>query len=107
MENKLNRCIIEKIEICNYLQGAISQMSLIDSGKLSKEDLSKRIFYLDKLSVCYEEIIQKLKNNPRLPLETTKSFLNDIVKHYCISYDETEEYKRDLLKFNRFVSNYE
>ena len=80
-------------------------MDLIDQGKLSKEILSKRIPYLDKFSVCYKEIIETLKNNPRLPLENTKSFLNNIVKYYSFSYDETEEYKRDLANFNQFVSH--
>ena len=106
MENKLNRCIIEKQEITNYLNGKIFYMFLIDPGKLSKEDLSKRIPYLDKFSACYVEIIETLKNNPHLPLENTKYFLHNIVKHFSVSYDENEEYKRDLAKFNHFVSQY-
>lgn len=105
MENKLIRCIKEKSEITEYLNGNIHYMNLVDQGTLSKEDLSKRIPYLEKFSICYVEIIETLQNNPRLPLEKTKYFLDNIVKHYSFSYDETEEYKRELEKFNQFVSD--
>lgn len=53
MENKLIRCIKEKSEITEYLNGNIHYMNLVDQGTLSKEDLSKRIPYLEKFSICY------------------------------------------------------
>ena len=106
MEHKLNRCIKEKKEITDYLNGCKSDLTLVDHGGLSKEDLSKRIPYLDKFSACYEEIIETLRSHPRLPLKETKFFISNIVEHYCISYDETEGYKQDLAKFKQFVSQY-
>jgi GTPase involved in cell partitioning and DNA repair len=103
MKKKRDNLAEEKTQISNFLEDETKTITLVKVDGLTKEDLEKRIPYLDKLSDCYEEIIDELEAKKTLPLKETKEYLYNILNHYFVSYDSTEAYRNDLAKFKQFT----
>ena len=93
----------EKTQISNYLEDETKPITVVKVDGLSKDDLEKRIPYLDKMSDCYSEVIDELEAKKTLPLKETKEYLYNILNHYFVSYDSTEGYRNDLAKLKQFT----
>jgi hypothetical protein len=106
MKKKQENLSKEKKQISDYLDDESNQITMINTEAISKDDLTKRIPYLDKLSDCYGDIIDNLENTSNLPLKETKEYLYNVLNHYYVSYDESEGYKSDIERFKKFIMKY-
>ena len=103
MKKKRDNLAEEKTQISTFLEDETKPITIVKVDGLSKEDLEKRIPYLDKLSDCYSEVIDELEAKKTLPLKETKEYLYNILNHYFVSYDSTEGYRNDLAKLKQFT----
>ena len=103
MKKKRSNLAEEKTQISNFLEDETNAITVVKVDGLSKDDLEKRLPYLDKLSDCYGEITDELEANKTLSLKETKEYLYNILNHYFVSYDSTEGYRNDLAKFKQFT----
>ena len=103
MKKKRDNLAEEKTQISNYLEDETKPITVVKVDGLSKDDLEKRIPYLDKMSDCYSEVIDELEAKKTLPLKETKEYLYNILNHYFVSYDSTEGYRNDLAKLKQFT----
>ena len=87
MKKKVDNLAEEKTQISTFLEDETKPITIVKVDGLSKEDLEKRIPYLDKLSDCYSEVIDELEAKKTLPLKETKEYLYNILNHYFVSYD--------------------
>lgn len=51
---------------------------------------------------AYDRAIQVLTKYPKLPLEDTKGFLDNIYLHYLRVYEAEKEYEVDIRKLEEF-----
>ena len=102
MKKKSEDLLKEKNEINNHIIDPNKEVTNVNIENLSKEDLEKRIIYLDKLHEAYEDIIITMENVD-LPVDETKEFLINIVSNYYITYDLNDNYSVDIAKFKQFA----
>ena len=69
--------------------------------------LVKRVPYLDRLAQGYSEAIETMTTVPKLPFKESKEYMYDLVKHYFVAYDETNQYRLDLAEFKKFAFEFE
>lgn len=72
-----------------------------------RDGLVKRVPYLDRLAQGYTEAIESMTTVPKLPFKETKEYMYDLVKHYFVAYDETNQYRLDLAEFKKFAFEFE
>lgn len=70
---------------------------------MSPAERRKRIPYLEQIERLYGNVINLLENNPKLNVEETKKYLNEIWGHYCIAFDDKKQYNITFDKFRTFV----
>jgi prefoldin subunit 5 len=102
MKKKSEALLKEKKEINNHIKDPNKEVTNVNIENLSKEDLEKRIIYLNKLHEAYEDIIITMENVD-LPDDETKEFLINIVSNYYITYDLNDNYRVDISKFKQFA----
>ena len=102
MKKKSEDLLKEKKEINNNIKDPNKEVTNVNIENLSKEDLEKRIIYLNKLHEAYEDIIITMENVD-LPDDETKEFLINIVSNYYITYDLNDNYRVDISKFKQFA----
>ena len=102
MKKRFNKLLYEKNEIEDHLKDPSKEVSLIKIDDLSKDDLEKRIPYLEKLHDAYDDVIETLEHID-LPIDETKNHLNNIMSNRFITYDLNEKYKDDVSKFKQFA----
>ena len=102
MKKKSEALLKEKKEINNHIKDPNKEVTNVNIENLSKEDLEKRIIYLNKLHEAYEDIIITMENVD-LPVDETKEFLINIVSNYYITYDLNDNYRVDISKFKQFA----
>lgn len=107
MKKKKSDIPIEKSEIQAHLDDPTKKISIVTFLDCSKEALEKRMSYLDRISDCYGECIEKLETIANLPFKESKEHMLNIVEHYLITYDETNQYTKDLAAFKQFAFQYE
>lgn len=107
MKKKKNDIPIEKKEIQDHLVDPSKKIGVVTFMDCTKEALEKRLPYLDRISDCYGECIEKLETVPGLPFQEAKEHMFNIVKHYLITYDDTNQYTNDLAAFKQFAFKYE
>ena len=72
-----------------------------------RDGLVKRVPYLDRLAQGYTEAIESMTTVPKLPFKESKEYMYDLVKHYFVAYDETNQYRLDLAEFKKFAFEFE
>ena len=102
MKKKSEALLKEKKEINNHIKDPNKEVTNVNIENLSKEDLEKRIIYLNKLHEAYEDIIITMENVD-LPDDETKEFLINIMSNYYITYDLNNNYRVDIAKFKQFA----
>ena len=73
----------------------------------ARAGLVKRVPYLDRLAQGYSEAIETMTTVPKLPFKESKEYMYDLVKHYFVAYDETNQYRLDLAEFKKFAFEFE
>ena len=63
--------------------------------------------YLERLSKGYSEAIETMTTVPKLPFKESKEYMYNLVRHYFVAYDETNQYRNDLADFNKFAFEFE
>ena len=107
MKKKKSDISIEKQEIQAHLEDPTKKIGIVTFLECTKEALEKRLPYLDRIGDCYGECIEKMETIPNLPFNETKEHMLNIVVHYLITYDETNQYTKDLAAFKQFAFQYE
>ena len=108
MKKKKSDLAIEKKQIQDNLKDPKKQITLVVlDPALPKEAKEKRLVYLDELSSCFGDCIEKMETIPKLPFGETKEYMLTIVNHHLITYDETCSYRKDLERFKQFAFQYE
>ena len=72
-----------------------------------REGLVKRVPYLERLSKGYSEAIETMTTVPKLPFKESKEYMYNLVRHYFVAYDETNQYRNDVADFNKFAFEFE
>lgn len=108
MKKKKADLAIEKKQIQDNLKDPKKQVTLVVlDPTLPKEAKEKRLAYLDELSNCFGECIEKMETIPKLPFGETKEYMLTIVNHHLITYDETFSVRKDVARFKQFAFQYE
>lgn len=100
-----NKLPEEQREIQEYLQDQSKTIKSINIEGITKEMLEKRPAYLDVVSDKYGEIINILYNNPKLDLAETKSYIENITRHYFLTYDPNNNIDMAFNKFKEYVAS--
>ena len=93
----------EMNQIEDYLEDPSKKVELFNVEGIDKELVKKRIPYLKSLNENYVKVNDLLSENPNLPLNETKVYVDKIVGHYYQIYDE--DLSSDMKKFEDFIEN--
>ena len=107
MEEYKKRCEEEQKGINEHLNNN-KELAFEYLKSLNKENLLDRENYLKELGKAYGEIINTLsKSSCALPLSETKEHLQNCVRHFYVSYDKDNLFRKDIDEFIKFASPFE
>ena len=105
LANKLELAELEQEEIGLYLNEKDRIPRTIEVEGLSKEDLNKRILYLNGIKECINNIDELLKNNQDLDVIDIRNSLKEFNVMYSYIYDDTKRYLKWFSVFHTFTES--
>ena len=105
LANKLELAELEQEEIGLYLNEKDRIPRTIEVEGLSKEDLNKRILYLNGIKECINNIDELLKNNQDLDVIDIRNSLKEFNVMYSYIYDDTKRYLKWFSVFQTFTES--
>ena len=105
LANKLELAELEQEEIGLYLNEKDRIPKTIEVEGLSKEDLNKRILYLNGIKECINNIDELLKNNQDLDVIDIRNSLKEFNVMYSYIYDDTKRYLKWFSVFQTFTES--
>ena len=95
---------VEKSELKKYLEDNKNEPKTVDISGFTKEDLTKRIKYLEELKETLQKINILLKNHPNADLSEVKKWLIDFYQIYSWVYDEEQRHVNWYYAFESYLT---
>ena len=95
---------VEKSELKKYLEDNKNEPKTVDISGFTKEDLTKRIKYLEELKEKLKKINILLKNHPNADLSEVKKWLIDFYQIYSWVYDEEQRHVNWYYAFESYLT---
>ena len=105
ISTKIKTAEFEQEEINLYLQDKKKIPTVVEVEGFNKEDLKKRILYLDEMKNCLNEIDDLLKKHPEVNVIDVKNSLKEFNAMYTWIYDDSKRFKQWLNVFKNFIEN--
>ena len=97
----------ERDQIQAHLEDPKKEVKVINIQGIDPEILKKRIPFLEDLEETYENVINLLTKNPKLPLNDMKSYCSNITSKYYLTYDPNKEVETEMNKLKTFVDQWQ
>ena len=105
IEEKIRRAELEEEELNNYLKDKTKIPTTVEVANIGKEEIQKRILYLEEMKNCLNEIDELLKKHPNVNITDVINSLKEFQTMYGWIYDDSKRYSEWFKVFKKFVES--